>query len=85
MFCALLKLFSGLFSILVIVGKFQIIKCNGKLGNVETCIEQLKELRKVEETNMPDVHSKLCGGQYSSVSVSVFVFRYCSKFYYVIQ
>ncbi|XP_062504287.1 uncharacterized protein LOC134181098 isoform X2 [Corticium candelabrum] len=41
--------------------KFQIIKCNGKLGNVETCIEQLKELRKVEETNMPDVHSKLCG------------------------
>ena len=65
MFCVLLKLFSGLFLILVIVGKLQIAQCNSKLGNMETCIEQLKEMRKVEETNMRDSHYTLCIGQYS--------------------
>ena len=59
------EVISGLFLILFIVGKFEIVQCNRKLGNMETCIEQLKEMRKVEETNMPDSHSKLCGGQYS--------------------
>ena len=72
MFCVLLKLFYSLFTILVIVGKLQIAKCNRKLGNMETCIEQLKEMRKVEEANMPDSHYRLCDGQYSSVSVNVF-------------
>ena len=65
MFCVLLKLFYSLFLILVIVGKWKIAKCNRKLGNMETCIEQLKEIKRVEETNMPDSHRKLCGGQYS--------------------
>ena len=74
MFCVLLKLFSGLFLILVIVGKWQIAKCNSKLGNMETCIEQLKEMRKVEEANMSDSCTKLCRGQYSSVSVNVSCF-----------
>ncbi|XP_062504243.1 uncharacterized protein LOC134181061 [Corticium candelabrum] len=37
-----------------------IAKCNRKLGNMETCIEQLKEIRKVEEANMPDSHYRLC-------------------------
>ena len=63
MFCVLLKLFSGLFLILVIVGTVQIAKCNSKLGNMETCIEQLKEIRRVEEANMPHSHTKLCCGQ----------------------
>ena len=72
MFCVLLKLFSGLFLILVIVGKLQVARCNRKLGNMETCIEQLKEIRKVEEANMPDSRSRLCFGQYNSVSVNVF-------------
>ena len=74
MFCVLLKLFSGLFLILVIVGKVRIARCNKKLGNMETCIEQLKEIRKVEEANMSDSHSKLCDGRCSSVSVDVFLF-----------
>ena len=87
MFCVLLKLFSGLFLILVIVGKVQIAQCNSKLGNMETCIEQLKEIRRVEEANMPDSHSKLCCGQYiaSSVSVNVFVLQFCFNFYYFMQ
>ena len=72
MFCALLKLFYSLFVILVIVGKVQISSCNRKLGNMETCIEQLKEMRKFEEANMPDSYYRLCDGQYSSVSVNVF-------------
>ena len=50
-----------------------IARCNSKLGNMETCIEQLKEMRKVEEANMPDSHHRLCDGQYiCSVSVNVF-------------
>ena len=81
MFCVLLKLFSGLFLILVIVGKLQIAECNKKLGNVETYIEQLKEIRKVEEANMFDSCTKLCLGQYSSVSVNDFVLQYCFNFY----
>ena len=48
---------------------------------METCIEQLKEIKKVEEANMPDSHHRLCGGQYSSVSVNVFVLQYFFKFY----
>ncbi|XP_062504672.1 uncharacterized protein LOC134181411 [Corticium candelabrum] len=39
--------------------KLQIAKCNKKLGNMETCIEQLKEIRKVEEANMPDSRNRL--------------------------
>ena len=65
MFCVLLKFFYGLFLILVILGKFIIAKCHRKLGNMEALIEQLKETRKVEETNMSDSHTKLCLGQYS--------------------
>ena len=72
MYSTIRKLFFGLFLILFIVGKWQIAKCNRKLGNVETCIEQLKEIRKVEEANMPDSLSRLCDGQYSSVSVKLF-------------
>ncbi|XP_062504586.1 uncharacterized protein LOC134181340 isoform X3 [Corticium candelabrum] len=40
--------------------KLQIAKCNRKLGNMETCIEQLTEMRKVEEANMPDSRYRLC-------------------------
>ena len=72
MFCVLLKLFSCLFLILVIVGKVLIARCYKKLGNMETCIEQLKEMRKVEEANVSDSHIRLCLGQYNSVSVNVF-------------
>ena len=72
MFCVLLKLFSGLFLILVIVGKFKIAQCNRKYGNIETCNGQLKEMRKVEEANMPDSRTNLCLGRYSSVSVKGF-------------
>ena len=87
MFCVLLKMFSGLFIILVIVGKWQIARCNRKLGNIEMFIEQLKEMKKVEEANMFDSHSRLCAGQYSSVSVNVFFLFYSTAltFIYVIQ
>ncbi|XP_062504391.1 uncharacterized protein LOC134181184 isoform X2 [Corticium candelabrum] len=40
--------------------KVQIAKCNRELGNMEMCIEQLKEIRKVEEPYMPDSRSRLC-------------------------
>ena len=76
MFCALLKIFRFFF-ILVIVGKMLFARCNRKLGNMETCIEQLKEMRKVEEANMTHSHYRLCDGQYSSVSVNVFLFCFC--------
>ena len=72
MFCVLLKLFSCLFLILVIVGKLLIAKFYKKLGNMETCIEQLKEMRKVEEANVSDSHFRLFDSQYNSVSVNVF-------------
>ena len=85
MFSVLLELFSGLFLILVIVGNVVIAKCNRKLGNMETCIEQLKEIRKVEEANMPDSHYRLCDGQYSSVSVSILFYSTALSFIYVIQ
>ena len=89
MFCVLLKLFSGLFLILVTVGKLNIARCNKKLGNMETCIEQLKEMRKVEEANMSDSHYRLCDGQYSSVSGNLFLFNstVCTAltFIYVMQ
>ena len=69
------------FIILVIVGKLLIARCNRKLENMETCIEQLKEMRKVEGANMPDSRSNVCTGQYSSVSVNVFVLQDCFNFY----
>ena len=75
MFCVLLKLFCSFFIILVIVGKLLIARCNRKLENMETCIEQLKEMRNVEGANMPDSRSNVCRGQYSSVSVNVFVLQ----------
>ena len=88
MFCVLLKIFRFFF-ILVIVGKMLIARCNRKLGNMETCIEQLKEMRKVEEANMTHSHYRLCEGQYSSVSVNVFfLFLFYSTaltFIYVMQ
>ncbi|XP_062504084.1 uncharacterized protein LOC134180917 [Corticium candelabrum] len=40
--------------------KLQIARCNRELGNTGTCIEQLKEMRRVEETSMPDSHYRLC-------------------------
>ena len=85
MFCVLLKLFSGLFLILVIVDKLQIARCNRELGNTGTCIEQLKEMRRVEETSMPDSHYRLCQGQYSSVSVSVLFYSTALTFIYIMQ
>ena len=85
MFCVLLKLFSGLFLILVIVDKVLIARCNKKLGNMETCIEQLKEIRKVEDANVPHPRSKLCIGQYSSVSFNVWFYSTALTFIYVMQ
>ena len=75
--CALLKLFSGYFLILVIVGKVQIARCSRKLGNLETCIEQLNEIRKLDEANMPDSRRRLCDGQCSFASVNVLFLRFC--------
>ena len=83
-FCALLHEVSELFLILVVVGKVQIAKCNRELGNMEMCIEQLKEIRKVEEPYMPDSRSRLCTGQYSSVSVFLF-YGISLTFYYFMQ
>ncbi|XP_062504091.1 uncharacterized protein LOC134180923 [Corticium candelabrum] len=40
--------------------KFKIAQCNRKYGNIETCNGQLKEMRKVEEANMPDSRTNLC-------------------------
>ncbi|XP_062504556.1 uncharacterized protein LOC134181317 [Corticium candelabrum] len=52
--------------------KLLIAKFYKKLGNMETCIEQLKEMRKVEEANVSDSHFRLFDSQYNSVSVNVF-------------